>query len=131
MAQGRVLVVEDEPDVRKTIRLVSPGLGEGVTTGTGILVETVLTFFLVLVVYGTAIDERGAWKAVGGFAIGFTVLCDILMGGPLTGAAMNPARTFGPGLAAGYWDNHIVYWIGPLLGGGLAGLLYGRFLIKP
>jgi glycerol uptake facilitator-like aquaporin len=44
---------------------------------------------------------------------------------------MNPARTFGPALAAGYWTNHIVYWIGPLLGGVLAGLVYGRFLIKP
>ncbi len=128
---GFLLLLAFPESVWKPVNLGTPGLGEGVTTGTGILVETVLTFFLVLVVYGTAIDERGAWKAVGGFAIGFTVLCDILMGGPLTGASMNPARTFGPGLAAGYWDNHIVYWIGPLLGGGLAGLLYGRFLIKP
>lgn len=117
--------------VWKPVNLGTPGLGSGVSMGTGIFVELVLTFFLVLVVYGTAIDERGTWKAIGGFGIGFTVLCDILMGGPLTGASMNPARTFGPGLAAGYWDNHIVYWIGPLLGGVLAGLLYGRFLIKP
>ena len=117
--------------VWRPVNLGTPGLGDGVTIGVGILVELVLTFFLVMVVYGTAIDDRGTWKAVGGFAIGFTVLCDILMGGPLTGASMNPARTFGPGLAAGYWDNHIVYWIGPLLGGGLAGLVYGRFLIKP
>lgn len=117
--------------VWKPVNLGTPGLGSGVSMGTGILVELVLTFFLVMVVYGTAIDERGTWKAIGGFGIGFTVLCDILMGGPLTGASMNPARTFGPGLAAGYWDNHIVYWIGPLLGGSLAGLLYGRFLIKP
>ena len=128
---GFLLLLAFPESVWKPVNLGTPGLGEGITTGTGILVETVLTFFLVLVVYGTAIDERGTWKAVGGFAIGFTVLCDILMGGPLTGASMNPARTFGPGLAAGYWDNHIVYWIGPLLGGGLAGLLYGRFLIKP
>jgi len=117
--------------VWKPVNLGTPGLGSGVTMGTGILVELVLTFFLVMVVYGTAIDARGTWKAIGGFGIGFTVLCDILMGGPLTGASMNPARTFGPGLAAGYWDNHIVYWIGPMLGGILAGLVYGRFLIKP
>lgn len=128
---GFLLLLAFPESVWKPVNLGTPGLGEGITPGTGILVETVLTFFLVLVVYGTAIDERGSWKAVGGFAIGFTVLCDILMGGPLTGASMNPARTFGPGLAAGYWDNHIVYWIGPLLGGALAGLLYGRFLIKP
>ena len=54
---------------------------------------------------------------------------DILVAGPLTGAAMNPARAFGPALASGYWDNHIVYWIGPMLGGVLAGFLYrGVFL---
>ncbi len=114
----------------RAVNLGTPGLAPGIPIGAGILVEMVLTFFLVLVVYGTAIDDRGSWKAVGGFGIGFTVLCDILMGGPLTGASMNPARTFGPGLVAGYWDNHIVYWIGPLAGGGLAGLVYGRFLIK-
>lgn len=114
----------------KPVNLGTPGLGQGVTMGTGILVESVLTFFLVLVVYGTGIDEKGTWKTIGGFGIGLTIMCDILMGGPLTGASMNPARTFGPALAAGYWDNHIVYWIGPLAGGGLAGLVYGRFLIK-
>jgi len=114
----------------QAVNLGTPGLAPGVSVETGILVEVVLTFFLVLVVYGTGIDDRGTWKAIGGFGIGFTVLCDILMGGPLTGASMNPARTFGPALAAGYWDNHIVYWVGPLAGGALAGLVYGRFLIK-
>jgi len=128
---GMLLRLVFTESVWKPVHLGTPGLGTGVTVGTGILVELVLTFFLVLVVYGTAIDDRGTWKAIGGFGIGFTVLCDILMGGPLTGASMNPARTFGPGLAAGYWDNHIVYWIGPLAGGALAGLVYGRFLIKP
>src|SRR5881296_1548822 len=115
----------------QAVNLGTPGLAPGVSVKTGILVETLLTFFLVMVVYGTAIDDRGTWKAIGGFGIGFTVLCDILMGGPLTGASMNTARTFGPALAAGYWDNHIVYWIGPLAGGALAGIVYGRFLIKP
>ena len=114
----------------QAVNLGTPGLAPGVSVEAGILVEVVLTFFLVLVVYGTGIDDRGTWKAIGGFGIGFTVLCDILMGGPLTGASMNPARTFGPALAAGYWDNHIVYWVGPLAGGALAGLVYGRFLIK-
>jgi MIP family channel proteins len=112
-------------------KLGTPMLSPGVSMGAGILVETVLTFFLVLVVYGTAIDDRGSWKAIAGFGIGLTIMCDVLMGGPLTGASMNPARTFGPALAGGYWANHIVYWIGPLLGGGLAGLFYSRFLLKP
>ena len=68
---------------------------------------------------------------IGGLAIGLTVALDILFGGPLTGGAMNPARTFGPALATGFWKFHVVYWAGPMLGGGLAGLVYGRFLIKP
>lgn len=128
---GFLLLQVFPESVWRPVNLGTPGLGAGVSVGTGILVEVILTFFLVLVVYGTAIDDRGTWKAIGGFGIGFTVLCDILMGGPLTGASMNPARTFGPALAAGYWDHHIVYWIGPLVGGALAGVIYGRYLIKP
>jgi MIP family channel proteins len=93
-----------------------------------IVIEAVLTFFLVFVVYGSAVDVRA--PKLGGLAIGLTVALDILFGGPLTGAAMNPARTFGPALASSHWNNHVVYWIGPLIGGALAGLIYGRFLIK-
>jgi MIP family channel proteins len=106
----------------------TPTLGKEVTLGHGILIEAVLTFFLVFVVFGSAVDSRA--PKIGGLAIGLTVALDILFGGPLTGAAMNPARTFGPALAAGHWTCHAVYWAGPLLGGGLAGLIYGRFLIK-
>ena len=71
-----------------------------------------------------------AFPKIGGLAIGLTVALDILFGGPFTGAAMNPARVFGPALASGHWTGHAIYWIGPLLGGALAGLIYGRFLIK-
>ena len=63
-------------------------------------------------------------------AIGLTIVLDILFGGPYTGAAMNPARIFGPAIAGGQWDHHYVSWVGPLIGA-LAGLVYGRFLIKP
>ena len=106
----------------------TPNLGDGISTGTGIIVEMVLTFFLVFVVYGSAVDARA--PKIGGLAIGLTVALDILFGGPITGAAMNPARTFGPAVAANFWANHAVYWIGPMAGGALAGLIYGRFLIK-
>jgi MIP family channel proteins len=99
-----------------------------VSTAQAIIIEAVLTFFLVFVVYGSAVDARA--PKIGGLAIGLTVALDIMFGGPLTGAAMNPARTFGPALASGHWNNHMVYWVGPLLGGALAGLIYGRFLIK-
>ena len=111
-----------------TVASGTPDLGAGVGVGPAIAIEAVLTFFLVFVVYGTAVDPRA--PRIGGLAIGLTVALDILFGGPLTGAAMNPARTFGPALASGHWNNHWVYWIGPLLGGGGAGLVYGRFLIK-
>lgn len=106
----------------------TPNLGEKITVTNGILIEAVLTFFLVFVVYGTAVYAHA--PKLGGLAIGLTVTMDILFGGPLTGAAMNPARTFGPALAASQWANHIVYWIGPLLGGAVAGLICGRFLDK-
>jgi glycerol uptake facilitator-like aquaporin len=82
----------------------------------------------VFVVYGTGIDSRG--PKIGGLAIGLTIVLDILFGGPITGAAMNPARTFGPALVAGVWEGHAVYWIGPLLGAGIAGWLYNTFLLK-
>jgi len=102
------------------------GLGWDVSVGGAILVEAVLTFFLAIAVYGTGIDPKGSFNAVGGLAIGLTVALDVMMGGPLTGAAMNPARWFGPAVVAGFLDNWYVYWVGPLLGGLVAGLLYAN-----
>jgi aquaporin Z len=87
-------------------------------------VELVLTFFLMLVIMAVATDHRVA-SPVAGLAVGFTVGFDALMGGPLTGASMNPARTFGPALAAGVWTAHWVYWLAPLLGSALGVLTYG------
>lgn len=104
----------------------TPALAWNVPVVTGILIEAVLTFFLVSVVYGTGIDPKGTFNAVGGFAIGLTISIDIMMGGPLTGAAMNPARWFGPAVVAQFFDNWYVYWIGPFLGAIVAGLLYSR-----
>ncbi|MGH9399458.1 MAG: aquaporin, partial [Thermoanaerobaculia bacterium] len=92
-----------------------------------IVIEGILTFFLVFVVFGTAIDARG--PRIGGLAIGLAVALGILFGGPLTGAAMNPARVFGPALVAGFWSGHLVYWIGPLLGGAAAGWVYKTFFL--
>ena len=106
----------------------TPQLANNLTPGQGILVEGILTFFLVFVVYGVAVDERGP-RRVAGLVIGSTITLDILFGGPLTGAAMNPARVFGPAVAANFWKAHYVYWIGPLLGGALGGLVY-RVLIE-
>ncbi|MFY9615421.1 MAG: aquaporin [Candidatus Dormiibacterota bacterium] len=95
------------------------------------VVEAVLTFFLVFVVFATAIDPRGAFNKIAGFGIGLVLLFDILLGGPLTGAAMNPARAFGPALVAGIVDGQhfFIYWLGPLIGGILAGLVYQGLLM--
>ena len=119
------------PGVREAVNLGTPGLGPGVSLGSGILVEVILTFFLVFTVFATAMDERGAFKSIAGFGIGLVLVFDILVGGPLTGAAMNPARAFGPALVSGNWSNHLVYWVGPLLGGILAAVVYNAaFLSK-
>jgi MIP family channel proteins len=104
----------------------TPQLAINLNPWQGILVEAILTFFLVFVVYGTAVDSRS--RTLAGFAIGSTITLDILFGGPLTGAAMNPARVFGPALAANFWHDHYVYWIGPFLGAALGGLVYGLLL---
>ncbi len=115
-------------DVWSKVNLGTPGLGAGVSQGTGIFIEAILTFLLVFAVSGTAVHPSA--PKIGGFGIGLTIAFNIIMAGPLTGASMNPARTFGPALAAGFWDGHIVYWIGPLLGALVAGLVYDKFLSK-
>jgi len=105
-------------------------LGWNVSPGTAIIVEAILTFFLAFVVYGTGIDPKGSFNAVGGLAIGMTVAIDVMMGGPLTGAAMNPARWLGPALIAQFFDNGYVYWIGPFAGAAVAGLLYSYVFLE-
>lgn len=102
--------------------------------GTAILIEAVLTFLLVFAIFGTAVDDRA--PQIGGWGIGLTVGMDILMGGPLTGAAMNPARTIGTLIGGGtatqgLWSQHAVYWIGPVLGAIVAALVYDICILKP
>jgi aquaporin Z len=110
----------------------APTVSPGISIWEGLLTEIVLTFFLVLVVFATAVDARGAFKIVGGFAIGLIVVGDVLVGGPLTGAAMNPARAFGPELISGTWGDAWVYWLGPLIGGALAAGTYASlYLDRP
>ena len=110
------------------VRAATPALGATLSPLAGILVEAVLTVILLVAVFGTAVDPRA--PKVGGLAIGFAVAADILMGGPLTGAAMNPARWLGPAAVSGAWDNSYVWVVGPLLGAAMAALAY-RFLFLP
>ncbi|MGH2450514.1 MAG: MIP/aquaporin family protein [Candidatus Limnocylindria bacterium] len=117
-----ILFFDFAPAAAEQTRLGTPVLGEGVSGAAAILVEAVLTIFLVWAVFGTAVSPNA--PRIAGFGIGLIVAADILIGGPLTGAAMNPARWFGPAVASRFFDNGLVYWIGPLLGAGIAGLTY-------
>ena len=112
----------------ESVKLGTPLVASEISFATAVLVELVLTFFLVFAIFGTAGDPQGP-KGIAGFGIGLVLVFDILVGGPLTGAAMNPARTFGPALAGVYWDDHLVYWIGPLIGGLAAAVLY-RYVLQ-
>jgi aquaporin Z len=108
----------------------APALAPGLAVGKGIVLEAILTFFLVFVVFGTAVDDKGPWNKTAGFTIGLTIAFDILAFGPLTGAAMNPARWFGPALVGGQWADALVWIVGPIAGAIIAGVLYTAVLLR-
>ncbi|MGI9428291.1 MAG: aquaporin, partial [Bythopirellula sp.] len=122
--------------------LPNPMPGEGVawpTVQIVCVVEFILTFLLMTAIFGTAVDERGAVVKIGGFGIGLTVAFNILAAGPITGASMNPARSFGPALvykltggegAAGAFELHWCYWVAPIAGAVVAALVYDNFLLS-
>ena len=116
------------PDVAAGARLGGQSLALDISFARGIMLEAIATFFLVFAVFGTAVDPHA--PKVGGFAIGLTVTADILAIGPLTGASMNPARSFGPAAASGVFEAQGVYWIGPILGGIAAALLYDTLFLR-
>ena len=103
----------------------------GVSVFVVLLTEFILTFLLMTAIFGTAVDPRAAGMKLGGFAIGLTVAFDILAAGPITGASMNPARSFGPALVYGYFDWHWCYWIAPVAGAVVAAQLYHNLLLEP
>jgi aquaporin TIP len=117
--------------VENQAHLGAPSLGGGITSGAAVVVEAVLTFFLVFVVFATAVDPRGAFKQIAGLAIGLTITLDILMGGVLTGAMMNPARAFGPQLVANNWSHFWIWYIGPFAGAVIAASLYELLYLRP
>src|ERR1700687_1690512 len=100
----------------RAVALGTPELVRDFSRLTAMTLEAVATFFLVLVFFATAVDERGSFRAIAGFGIGLTITLAFLVIGPFTGAALNPARAFGPALASSHWTNQGVYWIGPLRG---------------
>ncbi|MFQ5492241.1 MAG: MIP/aquaporin family protein [Phycisphaerae bacterium] len=113
--------------------LGTPNFGASISAPMAVFVEILLTFLLVFAVFGTAVDGRA--PSVAGFGIGLTVMIDILMGGPITGAAMNPARTIGTLIGGGsvtsaLWSQHWVYWVGPVVGGLIAAFSYDLLILK-
>ncbi len=113
-------------EAHQSFRLGTPMLVVSTTPVSGMFLEAVLTFFLVFVAYGTAFDPRA--PKVGGLFIGLTLVFGIIVAGPLTGGALNPARHLGPAVLTGTFANMWVYWAGPLLGGLAAGLVYHNIL---
>jgi aquaporin Z len=110
---------------------VAPGLGatvlaDGVTPVQGLLIETILTFFLANAVFNSAVSGQAGNAAP--VAIGLTLTASILMAGPLTGGSLNPARTIGPAVATGNFADLWVYLVGPIVGAVLAAILYNSLL---
>jgi aquaporin Z len=115
----------------KAVELGVPAIGHGVNAGAAFGLEAIMTFFVVWVVFATAVDPRGTFKSIAGLAIGLTITFDILFGGPFTGAAMNPARAFGPQLIGDFWSNGWVWYAGPILGATVAAGLYELLYLRP
>ncbi len=117
--------------VADELNLGAPSLGEFTNVGEGLVLEIILTFFLVFVVFATAVDPKGAFKMIAGFAIGLTIAADIIVGGPLTGAAMNPQRAFGPMIVSWTWPSEAwIYLVAPAIGGVLAALTYHHIFLR-
>lgn len=129
-AAGFALKAIIPEDIATNTFLGTPELMRDFPRWSGMALEAVTTFFLVLVVFATAVDSRGTFRAIAGFGIGLTIALGILVAGPFTGGALNPARAFGPAVASGHWLNWGIYWVGPLAGGFIAGLLYDSLFLR-
>jgi aquaporin Z len=112
------------------VTLGTPLVSPVITNWQALVLEAVLTFLLVWVVFATALDPEGAFGKIAGLAIGLVITMDILVGGPFTGAAMNPARSFGPAVVSGELTGIWVYILGPVIGGTVAALLYDLGIMR-
>ena len=101
----------------------------GLVASSAFLIEALLTFFLVLIVFGIIVDRR-SHTSHAGLAIGLVYTGIVLVGFSLTGAAFNPARALGPALVANFWSNHWIYWFGPIVGAVVAGLVYEYGILR-
>jgi len=117
-------------EIWRAVALGTPDLARDFPVWAGMTLEAVTTFFLVLTVFATAVDEKGTFRSIAGFGIGLSITLGIIVAGPFTGGALNPARYFGPALAASHWAHLGVYMVGPLGGGFVAGLVYETLFLK-
>jgi MIP family channel proteins len=118
-------------DTWRAVALGTPEMIRDLPRLSAMILETLATFFFVLVFFATAVDEgQSTSRSIAGFAIGLTFALGVMVTGPFTGGALNPARALGPALASSHWANWGVYWVGPLAGGFLAGLLYDSLYLK-
>jgi aquaporin TIP len=117
------------PAALSAVNLGTPSVGSGVGTLAALIAEIIMTFFLMYSVFGVAVDSRDA-RAIAGLVIGLTITMDIFVGGGLTGAAMNPARWFGPAIVQGAFADWWIYWVGPIVGATLAALLWNEVYLK-
>ena len=113
------------------VKLTAPAPSPQFTDAKALILEAIMTFFLVWAVWATAVDPRGAFKAIAGLAIGLTITIDVFVGGPVTGAAMNPARAFGPEVAGNVWTGWWIYWVGPIAGALIASGVYEFLYLRP
>lgn len=118
-------------EVWRAAALGTPDLANGLTRMPGMLIEASLAFLLTLVIYAGSVHEGTVRHTAIGIAGAFAVTAGSLLGGPFTGGVMNPARAFGPALASRHWNNHGVYWVGPLVGSVLAAWIYDVFFVRP
>lgn len=105
-----------------------PTLNPIVSTWQGIAIEAAITFVLAIAVFGTCVDKRA--PKIAGFGVGLALMLGILVAGPYTGAAANPARALGPEIATLNFANWYIYWIGPILGAVIAALFYEYFILR-
>jgi aquaporin Z len=118
-------------DTWRAVALGTPEMIRDLPRLSAMVLEALATFFLVIVIFATTVDDKQSTaRSAAGFAIGLTIALGVMVAGPFTGGALNPARALGPALASSHWANWGVYWVGPLAGGFLAGLLYDSLYLK-
>jgi len=127
MAAAYLLKATFPDEIFAAARGTTSSIALAIDGGQAFLIEALATFFLVFAIFGTAVDPQA--PKIGGWAIGLTLTAAILAIGPLTGASLNPARSFGPAVAAGIWQGQAIYWAGPIVGGVVAAVLYDQLFL--